>query len=88
MAANRPNDLDPDGWYEAMVRIDQNRAMNAAFQCSIEAPNANRSLPCELTISEAELKVSEDEPNSLDVESKSDKGSDVTNIKGMSADDI
>jgi hypothetical protein len=24
MAANRPDDLDPEGWYEAAVRIDQN----------------------------------------------------------------
>jgi hypothetical protein len=88
MATNRPDDLDPEGWYEAAVRIDQNRAMNAAFRGSIEAPNANCSLPCKPTISEADPKVSEDEPNSLDVESKSDEGSDVTNIKGMSADDI
>jgi hypothetical protein len=62
MAANRPDDLDPEGWYEAAVRIDQNRAMNAAFRGSIEAPDANCTLPCEPTISEAELKMSEDEP--------------------------
>jgi hypothetical protein len=55
--------------------------MNAAFRGSIEAPNANRPLPCEPTISEAELKFS-------DVVPKSDKGPDVTIIKGMSADDI
>jgi hypothetical protein len=88
MAANRPDDLDPDGWYEAAVRVDQNRAMNAAFRGSIETPNTNRSLPCEPTTSEAEPKVSEDEPNPSDVESKPDEGSDVTNIKDMSADDI
>jgi hypothetical protein len=31
MATGRPDDLDPEGWYEAAVRIDQNQAMNAAF---------------------------------------------------------
>ena len=41
MAANRPDDLDPEGWYEAAVRIDQNRAMNAAFRDSIGASDAN-----------------------------------------------
>ncbi len=55
--------------------------MNAAFQGSIKTPNANSSLPCEPTISEAELKL-------LDVLSKSDEEPDVTDIKGMSADDI
>jgi hypothetical protein len=88
MAANRPDDLDPEGWYEAAVRIDQNRAMNAAFQDSVEVPNANYSLPCEPTTSEGKPKMLEDKPNSLDAESKSDKGSGVTNIIGMSADDI
>jgi hypothetical protein len=81
MAANRPDDLDPEGWYEAAVRIDQNRAMNAAFRGSIKTPNANRSLPCEPTISEAK-------PEPSDVVPKSDKRLDVTDIKGMSADNI
>jgi hypothetical protein len=31
MAANQPDDLDPEGWYEAAVKIDQNRAKNATF---------------------------------------------------------
>jgi hypothetical protein len=88
MAANRPDDLDPEGWYEAAVRIDQNRVMNAAFRGSIKVPNANRSLPRELTILEAKPKMSEDKPSSSDVVSTSDEKSDVTNIKGMSADDI
>jgi hypothetical protein len=81
MAANRPDDLDPEGWYEAAVRIDQNRAMNAAFRSSTEAPDANRLLPCEPTVSEAK-------PTTSDVLSKSDERLDVTDIKGMSADDI
>jgi hypothetical protein len=72
MAANRPDDLDPEGWYEAVVRIDQNRAMNAAFQGSIKAPDANCTLPRELTISEAEPKMSEDKPKPLAVAPKPD----------------
>jgi hypothetical protein len=35
MAANRPDDLDPEGWYEAAVRIHQNRAMNAAVRATV-----------------------------------------------------
>jgi hypothetical protein len=31
MAAGRPDDLDPEAWYEAAIRIDQNQAANAAF---------------------------------------------------------
>ena len=31
MASGRPDDLDPDAWYEAAIRIDQNQAANAAF---------------------------------------------------------
>src|SRR6202790_1598456 len=81
MAANRPDDLDPEGWYEAAVRIDQKRAMNAAFRSSIEAPDANHTLPCEPTGLEAE-------PIASGVLPKPDKRSDVTDIIGMSADDI
>jgi hypothetical protein len=32
MASGRPDDLDPDAWYEAAIRIDQNQAANAAFR--------------------------------------------------------
>jgi hypothetical protein len=32
MAAGRPDDLDPDAWYEAAIRIDQNQATNTAFR--------------------------------------------------------
>jgi len=32
MAAGRPDDLDPEAWYEAAIRIDQNQATNAAFR--------------------------------------------------------
>ena len=30
MAAGRPDDLDPEVWYEAAIHIDQNQAANAA----------------------------------------------------------
>jgi hypothetical protein len=62
--------------------------MNAAFRGSIEAPNANRTLPCELTVSEAEPKMSEDKPKPSAIAPKPDEEPDVTNIIGMSADDI
>ena len=32
MAAGRPDDLDPEAWYEAAIRIDQNQAANVAFR--------------------------------------------------------
>jgi hypothetical protein len=34
MASGRPDDLDPDSWYEAAIRIDQNEAANEAFRSS------------------------------------------------------
>jgi hypothetical protein len=34
MAAGRPDDLDPEAWYDAAIRIDQNQAANAAFRAS------------------------------------------------------
>jgi hypothetical protein len=32
MASGRPDDLDPEAWYEAAIRFDQNQAANAAFR--------------------------------------------------------
>jgi len=32
MAAGRPDDLNPEAWYEAAIRINQNLAANAAFR--------------------------------------------------------
>ena len=78
MAADRPDDLDPEGWYEAAVRIDQNRAMNAAFRGSIEATHLLYREPT----------TPEDEPKFTDVILPSDKELDVLDIKGMSADNI
>ena len=36
MATGRPDDLDPEGWFEAAIRIDQARATNAAFRESVQ----------------------------------------------------
>jgi hypothetical protein len=33
-----PDDLDPEAWYEAAIRIDQNQAANAAFQSAHQPP--------------------------------------------------
>jgi hypothetical protein len=32
MASGRPDDLDPEAWFEAAIRFDQNQAANAAFR--------------------------------------------------------
>jgi len=45
MAAGRPDDLDPEAWYEAAIRIDQNQAANAAFHSAhTPAPQPKFSL--------------------------------------------
>jgi len=36
MATNRPDDLNPEAWFEAAVRIDQAHATNTAFCASIQ----------------------------------------------------
>jgi hypothetical protein len=38
MAARRPDDLDPEAWYEAAIQIDQNQAANAAFRSAHQPP--------------------------------------------------
>ena len=43
MSSGRPDDLDPDAWYEAAIRIDQNQAANAAFR-SAHQPKATAFL--------------------------------------------
>ena len=81
MAASRPSDLDPEAWYEAAVRTDQNKAMNAAFQHLVGLPEAHQTLY-------HELETAEDEPRFSDVVSPPALGPDVLDIKDMSADDI
>src|SRR6202171_6516515 len=34
MASGRPDDLDPEAWYEAAIRFNQNQAANATFRSS------------------------------------------------------
>jgi len=88
MATNRPDDLDPEAWYEAAVRIDQNRAANAAFRNSVGAPNTGQLPLDEPTIAEDLPKIPEDEAGPLDIMPSPEVGSDVLDIKNMSADDI
>jgi hypothetical protein len=56
MSSGRPDDLDPDAWYEAAIRIDQNQAANAAFRSAhhltfqpkvLAAPPVNRNQPAQ-----------------------------------------
>jgi hypothetical protein len=87
MAVGQPDDLDPEGWFEAAVRIDQARATNAAFRATIQlTPPTSKLLPLAgqlpkimkepLTL----LKVAKELPTI--------SNSEVTDIKGLSADDI
>ena len=88
MTANRPDDLDPEAWYEAAIRIDQNKAMNAAFRGSVEAPSDNRPPPEVPTIPEDQPKIPEEETRLPDVASPPQVEPGVLDIKNMSADDV
>jgi hypothetical protein len=44
MAAGRPDDLDPEAWYEAAIRIDQNQAANAAFRLACHVASQPKPL--------------------------------------------
>ena len=84
MAANRPDDLNPEAWFEAVVRIDQAHATNAAFRASVQPRLAvpevisTELLPPPWEIAEEPLATPRPEPHFPE----------VLNIKGMSADDI
>jgi hypothetical protein len=46
MASGRPDDLDPEAWYEATIRFDQNQAANAAFRSAhFAAPQPKVTAP-------------------------------------------
>jgi hypothetical protein len=46
MASGRPDDLDPEAWYEAAIRFDQNQAANAAFRSAqFTAPQLKPAAP-------------------------------------------
>jgi hypothetical protein len=49
MAAGRPDDLDPEAWYEAAIRIDQNQAANAAFRSAHHAVPQPKPLMAAIT---------------------------------------
>jgi len=84
MAANRPDDLNPEAWFEAVVRIDQAHATNAAFRASVQPRLAvpevisTELLPPPWEIAEEPLATPRPEP----------QFPEVLNIKGMSADNI
>jgi len=42
MAAGRPSDIFPTGWYEAARNVDQNHASNEAFQSSFRGSASTR----------------------------------------------
>jgi len=94
MAAGRPDDVDPEGWFEAAVRIDQARATNAAFRASVQPALAvpkivsTEKLPPPQKIAGELLTTPRPQPQSPDVTPLPQTKPDVLNIKGMSADDI
>ena len=46
MASGRPDDLDPEAWYKAAIRFDQNQAANAAFRSAhYAAPQPRTTAP-------------------------------------------
>jgi hypothetical protein len=46
MASGRPDNLDPEAWYEATICFDQNQAANAAFQLAhFMAPQTKTTAP-------------------------------------------
>ena len=46
MASGRPDDLDPEAWYEAAIQFDQNQAANAAFRSAhFTAPQPKPAAP-------------------------------------------
>jgi len=84
MAANRPDDLDPEAWFEAAIRIDQAHTANAAFQASIH-----------LVLVVPEIVPTEVPPPFQEIAEEASatpplqpQFPDVLNIKGMSAEDI
>jgi len=45
MASGRPDDLDPEAWYEAAIRFDQNQAANAAHFAAPQTKTAAAAAP-------------------------------------------
>ena len=45
MATGRPDDLDPEAWYQAAIRFDQNQAANAAFRSAHFTAPQQKTVP-------------------------------------------
>ena len=45
MAVGHPDDLDPEAWFDAAVRIDQSRTTNEAFQTAVQPNPSISTLP-------------------------------------------
>ena len=45
MVTGRPTDVDAEGWFELAVQLDQNRAINEAFQASYQLAPAMAPAP-------------------------------------------
>jgi hypothetical protein len=98
MAVGHPDDLDPEAWFEAAVRIDQSQATNLAFRAAVvttpliftlpPAPERLPVLPLIVKKQQAPPRTAQDLPLVLDVSPQARNQPEVTDIKGMSADVI
>jgi hypothetical protein len=98
MAVGRPDDLDPEAWFKAAVRIDQSQATNLAFRVAIvptpliftlpPAPERLPVLPLIVKKQQAPPKTAQDLLLVSDVSPQTGNQPEVTEIKGMSADAI
>ena len=68
MATNRPDDLDLEAWYEAAVRINQNRAMNEAFRNSVKTPDSHQPLPRKPKFAEDLWEIADDKTEISDIQ--------------------
>jgi len=83
MAVGRPDDFDPEGWFEAAVRIDQARATNAAFRASVQPAPAVPEV-----VSMEKLPTHEEVVEVLTTPEPSLQSPNILDVKVMSADDI
>ncbi len=85
MAVGRPDNLDPEAWFEAAVRIDQSRATNEAFRKAIQPVPPTSTLP---PTSEELPETAEEQLTMPDVHFQPEENSEVLDIKGMLADEV
>ena len=86
MAVGRPDNLDPEAWFEAAIRIDQSRATNEAFRMAIQPVPSLSILP--RTLEGLPETAEELEPTMPDVYFQPEENAEVLDIKGMSADEV